>query len=616
MSTIWNIFWKDLVRFRILLGAWTLLIVTKYLFFSYLAGVWGDANFALLGGLQSGLGLFLSFAIEPLAAYFLVAGLVYEDPPAGKDPFWLTRPVSGGQLLLAKLLFAGLMFVVWPVLLSLPWWIECGYGSTDLAVVLGGMAVIYSTAVLTGLACASATDAHPRYILWTLAAFAIVAIVLMLPALLRDVNIAPSPTAALVHAGVVVIALMLIALEIIRHQFVVRFFRRTLVVVVGGTLLGGALMFSSPLPGITSWFRPADREKPADETMQLSIAGPMRLEAFNKNPASALVIPVKIEGLPENADASLGVNGTWKSADSKQWSRHGGSSSRQLLIRASRHILNLPPADSALPVAEVRFVFNGRYAPGMTFAQLIAGQAVSFQGVAGLQVEEGKLRAELPVREQIKRVDGGSLSITRLERRGDQLTFNLTTRIPLSLNSWRGIGYIALVNRSTGELIEPALSSRLGIGAAQINLVQVMTGPVSFKIPATPGWLEGASFVMIGFERGRILGRGIEARPLAVAAAKTPAQVSPEILRQYVGTYTPRENATVSITLAGDHLVAKGADVPETILFPESETRFFTKTPEAVLDFVKNDASKVTQMIVHQNGRDLTVPRTSETAAP
>ena len=522
MTSTCNIIRKDLIRFRFIFAIWTLFIVAKYVFFAAIAGVWGDANFMLLFRVQQGPGPF-TFAVEPLVAYFLVAWLIYEDPPAGKDPFWVTRPISGGQLLVAKLLAAGLMFVVWPVLLGLPWLIECGYGPAGIAEIAAVMGAIYSIVVLMALACASATDAYPRYILWTLAGLPSVALILTLPLQLpHDVNIIPSFGALLVHLGVAGVTVSLIALEIMLYRYLVRSFRRSLVIVTGVTLLGGTLVFSSPLPGIAHWFGPADQKNSGDEAIRLSIAGPMRVADLGKSPAADLVIPVKVEGLPKNKIAFLYVSGTWKSADAKVWSQHGESPSQQLIARVSRQILDLPPADLSPPVEAVGFAFGGRHSPTQTWAQWIADQAVSFHGTASLYIAEGRRLAELPVHEQTRRFAGGSLSITHMDRQGDQLTFDFNLRMPSLDARALGIVVIALVNRDTGEAIEPAARTRQGMGMADIDLVLVTRMTASFKLPPTPGWLDRATFAVIGFDQGHGIRREIETRLSAAPAADVP----------------------------------------------------------------------------------------------
>ena len=106
MNLIWQIVRKDLHRFRFVLLGWVLLMAGKYLFFATISGVFGHPSVYWLSQFEPGtLFSYMSFIVLGLIAYFLVAALVFEDPPAGADPFWITRPISGAQLLTAKFLF-------------------------------------------------------------------------------------------------------------------------------------------------------------------------------------------------------------------------------------------------------------------------------------------------------------------------------------------------------------------------------------------------------------------------------------------------------------------------------------------------------------------------------
>ncbi len=44
---------------------------------------------------------------------------------------------------------------------------------------------------------------------------------------------------------------------------------------------------------------------------------------------------------------------------------------------------------------------------------------------------------------------------------------------------------------------------------------------------------------------------------------------------------------------------------PKFPIFAESPTEFFLKVVDAQIEFVKNDKGEVTQLILHQGGRDI-----------
>lgn len=68
----------------------------------------------------------LATRLLPLACWFLIASVVYEEPLAGDNQFWLTRPYSRTSLLASKLLFIGL-FINLPLFLC-DWYTLAGLG--------------------------------------------------------------------------------------------------------------------------------------------------------------------------------------------------------------------------------------------------------------------------------------------------------------------------------------------------------------------------------------------------------------------------------------------------------------------------------------------------------
>jgi len=81
--------------------------------------------------------------------------------------------------------------------------------------------------------------------------------------------------------------------------------------------------------------------------------------------------------------------------------------------------------------------------------------------------------------------------------------------------------------------------------------------------------------------------------------------VSPEILKHYVGTYELTPNFSLAITLEDSHLVSQGTNQGKVAMFAESETMFFLKLVDAQIEFVKNEKGEVTNLVLHQNGRDI-----------
>jgi len=80
--------------------------------------------------------------------------------------------------------------------------------------------------------------------------------------------------------------------------------------------------------------------------------------------------------------------------------------------------------------------------------------------------------------------------------------------------------------------------------------------------------------------------------------------VAPAILANYVGTYALSPDFSLVITLEGGQLMSQATGQGKFPLFAESDTKFFLKTIDAQVEFVKNDKGEVTGLILHQGGRD------------
>ncbi|HSQ20402.1 MAG TPA: DUF3471 domain-containing protein, partial [Blastocatellia bacterium] len=79
-------------------------------------------------------------------------------------------------------------------------------------------------------------------------------------------------------------------------------------------------------------------------------------------------------------------------------------------------------------------------------------------------------------------------------------------------------------------------------------------------------------------------------------------KVDPKIYDAYVGRYELAPNFVLAISKEGDRLMAQATGQPPFELFPSSETKFFLKAIDAQITFVKDEAGKVTHLILHQGG--------------
>jgi hypothetical protein len=94
------------------------------------------------------------------------------------------------------------------------------------------------------------------------------------------------------------------------------------------------------------------------------------------------------------------------------------------------------------------------------------------------------------------------------------------------------------------------------------------------------------------------------------ATVETPPErlaiaVAPAVLSAYPGTYEVQPGFAIVITLEGDQLMLQATGQPKFPLFAETQTRFFLKVVDAQVDFMRNGQGAVTQLVLHQGGRDI-----------
>jgi CubicO group peptidase (beta-lactamase class C family) len=80
--------------------------------------------------------------------------------------------------------------------------------------------------------------------------------------------------------------------------------------------------------------------------------------------------------------------------------------------------------------------------------------------------------------------------------------------------------------------------------------------------------------------------------------------VAKDILMRYVGTYALTPTIKNVITLEDGHLMTQLTNQPKFPLFAESETTFFLKVVDALVEFSKDDKGAFTILTIHQGGRD------------
>jgi hypothetical protein len=99
------------------------------------------------------------------------------------------------------------------------------------------------------------------------------------------------------------------------------------------------------------------------------------------------------------------------------------------------------------------------------------------------------------------------------------------------------------------------------------------------------------------------------------ARPRTAIPVDSQSQDRYVGFYESGPQSIYTITRAGDQLFAHLTGQRNLPIFPEREGEYFYKAVAAQLTFVTTDEGRVSELVLHQNGRDLRAARIADVPA-
>jgi CubicO group peptidase (beta-lactamase class C family) len=85
--------------------------------------------------------------------------------------------------------------------------------------------------------------------------------------------------------------------------------------------------------------------------------------------------------------------------------------------------------------------------------------------------------------------------------------------------------------------------------------------------------------------------------------------VDGKVLDRYVGRYGLPPDLILTVRREGDHLSVQENEEPKQDLLPESETDFFSTASEDVMTFESDSQGKVTAMVLHADGKDISIKR-------
>jgi CubicO group peptidase (beta-lactamase class C family) len=97
----------------------------------------------------------------------------------------------------------------------------------------------------------------------------------------------------------------------------------------------------------------------------------------------------------------------------------------------------------------------------------------------------------------------------------------------------------------------------------------------------------------------------VHGEKVTLSSERKEIKLQPEVLKQYVGDYQLAPGAILSVTLEADQLETQLTGQEKIPVFAETENKFFPKVVNAELEFTKDTSGKITQLILHQGGRDM-----------
>jgi len=507
MKLIWHIVLKDLRRLRLPLLFWVLLMAGRLVVYAIISGFIGPGNPEWLDYMRQGPTLLLRLTLDPVIVFILVGWLGYEDPLAARDAFWITRPISGGRLLAAKLLGAGLMFGLLPVLVNLPWWIACSLRFNQIAWAALLIAAPLLAVAVIGLTMAALTDGFPRYLLWSLVSLAVVGVVQLGLDLSMSINL-PQAGQLFSQLGLALAGVIVVSLIILGYQYLTRRQARAVAMLaIGLVTIRVSINFSTG--DLTEGFvaramRPhVGPDQSGDERIRLSVAG----AASYYPPGGGLKIPLLVQGLPDNCELSFRARCDWSWNGTQVWAAHGygGGPSIQDLLR---RMLKLPGY-----TADVAIGLYGMKIP-KTLADRTTHEPVAFHADTEVYLLRCSIAADLPLNEQRVRNESGSYSLSQVWPKKDLLSLDISERSGRMLEGGydlltgrRGYGHYVLINRADGRVIDGHFDRG---SDGPLGLVAVGIAHWTFASPAGPEWFKNAELVLVEYQGERVIARTIE----------------------------------------------------------------------------------------------------------
>lgn len=243
MNLAWHIAKKDMRRLALPTGGWLVVLVAAAIAFRVISPP-AEGHAASAIDMWQKLAMIWGRLLEWLQIFIagLLAGyLVIDDPLTDTNSFWLTRPISRGRLLAAKLMAAAVLFLAAPIALLLPVWLACGFGAGDIAAAGWQFVASHGGWILFALMAASLARSLPQFLFFSLViAGGFAATSVIAASVWRDAPMAVYASREwLVMTGVLPVMGV-----VLTHQFLTRRVARTWLL-VGGALVAALLIRST-----------------------------------------------------------------------------------------------------------------------------------------------------------------------------------------------------------------------------------------------------------------------------------------------------------------------------------------------------------------------------------
>lgn len=490
MNLTWHIVRKDLRRMAWPVAAWlgySVVVAIGVLLASWLPEKIEEAGAAdWMRTLRSTM---MAAAVIGTSAVVMLAGVMaLEDRVVGSDSFWLTRPIRGWRMLQAKLLAAGLLLVVAPVVVLVPVWLAAGFDARDVLWAAGDLA--FTQALLVGVALGLAVLTE---------------------------NLGQHAFAALMMTGLTVIVMAVLA-TILERADETRDALGTqawLVMAIFGVAAGGALVWQYRTRrtgvGWAIWVLALSGVAGVRLGWTWDLGGVMRHDHASVGEQAtevAMVVEPKVASFAARAPVRFTVNG---SGDRAEFVAPVGGTGRVRQAGASELAVRISLGESWGRAAARRVAGVGETGATIAWNMILrdiwerawdgGGRDMEFSGRVEFARMQGRILYELPVREGAAARNGGTSTrivghvagepnTLLVEERSVLRAYPIVQTIPTKVERF------LLIHRETGVVRDVRAMGQVGAGACglQLNLMRLTPEP------ADDMGREGWTLVKVRFE--------------------------------------------------------------------------------------------------------------------